>query len=791
MRNPSEISSLYYTGPQARSYSKGCPYNLTNVNIQNEIDRIIAERARHGARLDQAEALLKSVSGTVEDFLTQKKRLFGTQEKAREFFGDARQQEADLFFSRLAAMDETNLADLGRRCSDISRLISNARRRFRRKSLCIAIVGNSGEGKSTLIQKITGLNDATIPSAGAGICTAARSKIINESRFCARIEFYTRHEFITEVLAPYFVHFGVLRDAQDLTDIGHACELLGQINVSRKDQYYSRICEYCDMWSSYRDYLDRPMLELTDESEVREYVAKVSSTGDKFESRKYMAVKSVEIECPFPTVDVKSLILIDTIGVNEPTLNVKKQMLDTISEEADFVLFTKRSFADRMAWMDTDSLELYFDILRNLPGIPAYRWVYFVLNYTDGVSIKTGTDGKTYDGFAGNFEAVRDNLRDHPADHDPGAFIDVNCMDQQEVADYLIKPILSHLAQNLHDIDMLHIQRINTALAELATPLGALAAEAAGYELAPIDDREIEITLIPGVLSEMVRSLMDAADSICAELRSTEDNQTWRMKVRESVANCESLIPPLEQISQIYRDRNSALRTIDEVYAITSNNLCHMFDKEDFQFDDMICGVKEKFFTALMQACRFDQVPELAGIDPSAPDAFDSLAELLFGDNVICDPLRTEFDHFSRFTIEHGRTLSQWMAETVRCIDPNNGDGNIPSFWKEIGLEKAIVEKLRTNMDAIRQSILEKASLLDSPENRTCSVLNQFVSTITQLGGDTHTAWTLVMHRYLRVMHPEQFSSTTLYNKRAEMWNSLIRTLQGVRSLEQIDFSLA
>lgn len=791
MRSTSEIASLYYSGPQSRSYSKGCPYNLNSVDIQREIDRIITERGRHSSMLDQAEALLRGVSSSVDDFLRQKRRLFGTLESTRDFFGEARQAEADLFFGRLSAMDDTTLNDLGSRCSEISQMIQNARRRFRRKSLCIAIVGNSGEGKSTLIQKITGLNDATIPSAGSGICTAARSKIINQSRFCARIEFYTRQEFLTQVLAPYFVHFGVLSDPAELSDIDHAYDLLSRINASRQDQFYSRVCEYCDMWSSYRDYLDLSTLELTDESEVREYVAKVSDKGDKYASRKYMAVKSVEIECPFPTVDVKSLILIDTIGVNEPTLNVKKQMLDTIAEEADFVIFTKRSYANRSAWIDTDSLELYFDILRNLPGIPAYRWVYFVLNYTEGASITTNDRGEVFDGFKGNVEVVTTNLRDHSADHDPGAFIDVNCMDQDEVAEYLIKPILSHLAQNLHDIDMLHIRRINAALAELTEPLSNLAAEAANYQLPLTDDREIEITLIPSVLAEIVSNLNTATEELCADLRSSADNQEWRTKVRDSVADCESLIPPLEQITQIYHNNNSAMRTIDEVYSLTSRNLCYMFDGDDFQFDDMIKNVKARYFTAFMQACKLDQVPELAEITSDTPNSFSVLAQRLFGDNIVCAALRTEFDRFNRLTVEHGRTLVQWMTEAVRCIDPNNGDGNIPSYWREIGLERAIVEKLRSNMAIIRQNILERAATLDSPEDRICSMLTQFVSTVTQMGGETHTAWTLVLHRYLRLMYPDFFSSTTDYNRRVGMWNATLQKLRDVQGLRTIDFNNA
>jgi len=787
MRPIEQIESRFYTGPESNSFSTQCPYNLSTMNIQSEIDRIISERALHGARLDQAERLIKKVSNAVRDFLSSKERTFGTLEKTLEFFGTEYESEARAMWEKMKNLDESSAREIGRKCGVISNMIQNARRRFKRKNICIAIVGNSGEGKSTLIQRITGLNDATIPSSGGGICTAARSKIINSTRFMARIEFYSEDEFIREVLAPYFVHFGVLDHPRNLVDIEHAKALLEDITVNKQDQFCQRVFDYCNMWTYYRDYLGSGTLELEDEADVREYVAKVNEDGVMYENPKYMAVKSVEIECPFPSVDVKSLILIDTIGVNEPTLNVKQQMFKTISEEADFVLFTKRSFSQRTTWLDTGALELYYEILRNLPGIPAYRWIYFVFNYTKNLSIGKDDKGLVQNGFQGNFARVMENQKDMPKDRTPGAFIDVDCMDEEEVSRYLIKPMLSHLAANLKYIDEQLIQSINEEINKLSAPMAQLAEAVNGLLLPLRDKNAIKLRLYPIAIGNMAQETRDKVDSICAELIHDGIDNQWSEKVNDTIADCESHIPGVERINEIYRIRNSALRTIEEIYSMTGSSLCHMFDGTHFQFDVPVAKVKKKFLRAFMEAGRFDKVESLK-IDPEEENAIQKLAGMLFGNDQLMVHLKQEFERFNSFDIDHGRTLAQWMAETVHCIDPNNGDGNIPHYWAERGLAVEIIEKLRTSMSTIRNNFKAKVATMDSPMHRICKVFEQFVNTITQTGGETYTAWTVVFDPYLEQMYPEKFGDIKKYNDRADAWNKIIEILLRMREIQSIDF---
>ena len=144
IRNEREYLSQFYSGSDNLSYSPRCPYNIAGMDIQTAIDEIIRDRAKHGAQLDRAEELLTSVSGALEDFVAEKNRRFSSIDKTKEFFGVGQEKEAEDFWKRISDLDAQAAKDIKNRSRDIAVMIRDTRRRFSRKNLCIAVVGNSG-----------------------------------------------------------------------------------------------------------------------------------------------------------------------------------------------------------------------------------------------------------------------------------------------------------------------------------------------------------------------------------------------------------------------------------------------------------------------------------------------------------------------------------------------------------------------------------------------------------------------------------------------------------------------
>ena len=91
-----------------------------------------------------------------------------------------------------------------RRLSDDLALMQN---RFSRNTLNIAVIGRARQGKSKLLQTITGLGATEIPDGDKFFCTGVRSDIINEPNATtayARVNFLTERQFINDKVAPYF-----------------------------------------------------------------------------------------------------------------------------------------------------------------------------------------------------------------------------------------------------------------------------------------------------------------------------------------------------------------------------------------------------------------------------------------------------------------------------------------------------------------------------------------------------------------------------------------------------------
>ncbi len=78
--------------------------------------------------------------------------------------------------------------------------------RFSRDTLNIAVVGRARQGKSRLLQSLTGLSSAAIPDGRRQHCTGVRSTIFHkpDAELSAEVSFYDERPFLDEVISPYY-----------------------------------------------------------------------------------------------------------------------------------------------------------------------------------------------------------------------------------------------------------------------------------------------------------------------------------------------------------------------------------------------------------------------------------------------------------------------------------------------------------------------------------------------------------------------------------------------------------
>jgi hypothetical protein len=275
-------------------------------------------------------------------------------------------------------------------------------RRIGRGRLCVGVGGAGRSGKSTVVQSLSGLTDARLPTRRTGPVTAVRTRIVHSA---GRVR---------AVLAPHTAETFRAAHLQDPL-LGRP----GEIEAA--------------LWS-YEGLLDRKgrPLELSGDELDRlpEYVTHPAGPhgSGRPVARRYLAVREARIECAFPHADVGAIEIVDLPGLDGPPgADRHRHHVAALRHDADLVLLVKRT----ARWDSTDEAALVtLDEARGFVGRRA-DFVVVVLN--------TDTDAAA------------------PADDTPGSplhTLTVDGRDPVDVSARLLRPLLRHLADRLPAMDL-------------------------------------------------------------------------------------------------------------------------------------------------------------------------------------------------------------------------------------------------------------------------------------------------------------------------------------------------
>ena len=103
-------------------------------------------------------------------------------------------------------LNSINLQELKNKIIKEKQEFNKLIKRFKRETLNIGVVGIARQGKSTLLQSLSGLDNSHIPSSSGLPCTSVQSTIHNhsEKKTYGKVYFYSESEFIKEILTPYY-----------------------------------------------------------------------------------------------------------------------------------------------------------------------------------------------------------------------------------------------------------------------------------------------------------------------------------------------------------------------------------------------------------------------------------------------------------------------------------------------------------------------------------------------------------------------------------------------------------
>lgn len=276
-------------------------------------------------------------------------------------------------------------------------------RRIGRGRLCIGVGGAGRTGKSTVVQSLSGLTDARLPTRRTGPVTAVRTRIVHSP---GRVR---------AVLAPHTAE--TFRTAHP-ADSGLGDELQAAL------------------WS-YEGLLDRqgrPFELIGDELDrLPEYVTHPAdpTRSGRPVARRYLAVREARIECTFPHTDLGAIEIVDLPGFDGAP-DGDRHHVAGLRHDADLVLLVKRT----APWEASDEAALVtLDEARGFVG----RRADFVL-----VVLNTDPDAP----------APADDPNDDAEPDGPLQTLTVDGRDPTDVSARLLRPLLRHLAERLPAMDL-------------------------------------------------------------------------------------------------------------------------------------------------------------------------------------------------------------------------------------------------------------------------------------------------------------------------------------------------
>ena len=389
-------------------------------------------------RLEKAYSVIKEIENIQSD-------LSAEDSKYKELLGNP---EAS------AKLQAISLEHFYKAYKEYKQKLFSLKSRFERDHLHISLVGSARQGKSLVIQNISGLDKSIIPSSDGSDCTGAKSIITNSDKdnVEAKISFYTESE-ICDIVNNYLHKL-----CEDKSYSIYNIDQLSSIPVDDIKMKIGRQAEAQQLLLHLKKYIQhipeiRGMLgstQLVAKNEIESYVAQYKH--DNFDTKywKYLGVKSADIRCKFPYPDAGKIVLLDTIGIGTTSLGVEDSMLKTVEEDSDAIIFMFRpdSLGPKISSTEISIIDKISD---RVSEEYAQEMLFWVIN-----KVEDGK-GRNIDYISGVIDQINDG--DYPVSE----ILQVNCIKQSEVEKKLLDPVLSKMSQKIDIVDGLLANRAQKA----------------------------------------------------------------------------------------------------------------------------------------------------------------------------------------------------------------------------------------------------------------------------------------------------------------------------------------
>ena len=357
-------------------------------------------------------------------------------------------------------LQEINLTAIQSEINTELAALSKLRTRFSRKTLNIGVIGRAGQGKSRLLQSLSGLSTDEIPSGDRSHCTGVRSTIHHNPSVetYGEVWFHSERSFLNELISPYYEKLQLSSRPFTLEEFARnpLPELPKQFSgQAEPGAMYEHLRKYHTNFDKYKHLLKEPSPQRISKQQIREYVAQDTQDGQRIYFN-YLAVQEAKIVCSFPNTDVGQIALIDMPGLGDTGLGDAERLMNILGQDVDIVLFVRMPRPPRDFWADVD-VKLYDTARSSLVDLPIHLWSFMVLNRTSAHS-----------SIGDNLVYCEELIGTHKTSHiDVVECITASCAEYEEANQKILDQILNYLMQNVNALDKQYASACQDRLSRL------------------------------------------------------------------------------------------------------------------------------------------------------------------------------------------------------------------------------------------------------------------------------------------------------------------------------------
>ena len=645
--------------------------------------------------------------------------------------------------------------------------LTTLRSRFERDTLNVGVVGLAGQGKSRLLQSLSGLSASEIPDGSGGHCTGVRSAISHrEGDTSGDVYFHTEHSFLNEVVYPYFDKLALTPKPLCLEDFNRRPlpELPETVKDARAKAMYEHLKAYHQNFAKYSPLLRQASPIHVSREHIREYVAQDDRAGNRVFFN-FMAVKEVRIWCSFPRQDVGRVSLLDMPGLGDTGVGDQERLIATLGREVDLVLFVRMPSAKRGVWSDFD-VDLYDTADKALrEDLPIRNWSFMVLNRTNGSSELDNLE---------NCRRMRDDL---PHQHiEVADSIIVNCSAPEETCNLVLDRILKHLAESIVGLDSRYAARRQDSLLAFRSKVASLLDDARSVLGAARGGTNEEYHAYQKLFEELWGQITYSLTGLLRDLRSHRDDSDadYCAEVNRILQDARQnpSIPAVGVVERKAAELDGVSAAYLHFLTLTRSHLSRRFLDIDRSLSKTIQARKQRVVDVLRKDGKLENI---SGFTASDEQFLSQLAAYLRKEFPQLEVMTRAFAILSDFQLSYRGLIQHRIRGQLDKLDQDS-ETRLPIPAKPTAhevaavLETAYLETLAGLEDAL-------LSLDTEPSRAVFAMIEEFVDQSLRSEGAKQD-WDNFYYNLRGELWPKQFDKIAQRTRLRSNWDESVRRME-------------